>query len=746
MKTTKTNRNAVRQPQWLWRAALAGLTLAASVGVSLAQNVIVDKFDNATGAAESAAWVNNPGWGVTAASPTWTADDAQSSASSGSAEFQWTYTSGGAPGVEWQTSAPPGTDLSRATFIEFDLMVDPASGVDNNGNICAFQGGPGGVKIINFNLGAWGTPFTKGVWQHFKIAIPPGTYTSPVSTFYLNPWGGSGWGAITTPQTMIIHLDNLVIDVPAPTYPDYQPQTFLFDDTNTVVTVGTTGWYGHAVTVEWATNQSTIANPDSNPNSGSLHLVAAFAGGDNNCVVAIPMDTNYPGFSSPTPDTNVVINGMQFATVEMDVLWDTNLSTVSITNFNSVGDVNGFPLGLLVNTTGAGGQEEAFGTGTTAVPDEASNGWVHLSFPVLRNTAGIDQTIGLWLKKYSGNTNAAFTGTVAFYIDNVKFIGGSLISASPLLSISKPVKGLQTVASGAGGAYDREDVVTFDGSYTFVNQVQPVTYAMNIAYCPPGTFGGYLVRIMLVPLQAPSVDGTDASPDWNYPNILIFEITRSSTNSRVVLREKINEPASNGDLYPGNNDASLPAFTTPSPIEGNWLFTVTQNTNILVTAPDGSSTNLTFPNNYDSSAVSANFDYGLGMVAYFGSDNNGSGNIGQRVVLAHVGITNGSTTLISDNFATDNSLALGTGGWLVEAGGGASSTYVLPQSTKWFLDWTVPGSGFFVQTNVNLATGSWGTNAITSTLLGTHYHAEVDQTNLPAGGTVFFRINNAPTQ
>jgi hypothetical protein len=93
MKTTKTNRNAVRQPQWLWRAALAGLTLAASVGVSLAQNVIVDKFDNATGAAESAAWVNNPGWGVTAASPTWTADDAQSSASSGSAEFQWTYTS-----------------------------------------------------------------------------------------------------------------------------------------------------------------------------------------------------------------------------------------------------------------------------------------------------------------------------------------------------------------------------------------------------------------------------------------------------------------------------------------------------------------------------------------------------------------------------------------------------------------------------------------------------------------------------
>ena len=136
------------------RLGLTVLALSASAGTGWTQNVIVDQFNNDTGPAEVAAWANNPGWGIAAGAPTFFATDAQGSASSGSITFQWTYTNSSTPaGVQFNTSAPATADLARATFIEFDLMVDPASGVDNNGNICAFQGGANGIQCFGFNLG-----------------------------------------------------------------------------------------------------------------------------------------------------------------------------------------------------------------------------------------------------------------------------------------------------------------------------------------------------------------------------------------------------------------------------------------------------------------------------------------------------------------------------------------------------------------------------------------------------------------
>src|SRR5262249_40229524 len=161
-----------------------------------------------------------------------------------------------------------------------------------------------------------------------------------------------------------------------------------------------------------------------------------------------------------------------------------------------------FPLGLLFNAsdgTGDGGQVEAFGNSTTPVPDAASNGWVHLSFPLNNTSPGIDKTIGLWLKKYSGNTNADYQGTVAFYIDNVTFKGSviPLVQVGPTMTLSKPVYGLQTVSTATAGntSYDRESLVTAGSVYSFVNQASPVTYAMNIAYAPPAKYTGFLARI-----------------------------------------------------------------------------------------------------------------------------------------------------------------------------------------------------------------------------------------------------------
>ena len=608
INTTQKNRAGTRQAKWLWRAALAGLTLAASVGISRA-DVIVDQFDNATGAAECAAWVNNPGWGITAASPTFTSADAQSSATSGSAEFQWTYTSGGPAGVMWQTAAPAGVDLTTATFVEFDLMVDPASGVDNNGNICAFQGGAGGVQTFSFNLGSWGTPFTKGVWQHFKLPISPGTYSGPVSTFYINPWGGPGWGAISSPTTMIIHLDNLVIDVPPALYPDYV--AFAFDNSTTLssnvvsgVSGGTpgvnctgAGWYGEPTTVAWdATKNSTISHPDIPvvAGSGSMHVKATYdaLNLDNGDVIALAFNTNYFGTGN-WPDavsaTNVMIDGTHYASVDFDILWDTNLSTMSITNFNSMGDIMGVPMGLLQPAAVNGGSGVNMNNTEPAIPDAASNGWVHMSLPIPKNIANLNEIVGLYFKKWGSGGNGAIGGTAAYWIDNVVFVGGPLAIYKPTMSISEPAQGLNIV-NNSGGGYDRESLLTLKTDYSWVDQPNPVTYSIGIAGFPGVKYSGYDARLYLVP----SYSASEAEPDWgeNYLAMITVYLDGSGKANATIGCKDSQGGSGNGDLY----DSTNPVFTTTnSPIVGTWSFTFSHNTNILVTAPDGEHTNWILP-------------------------------------------------------------------------------------------------------------------------------------------------------
>ena len=175
--------------------------------------------------------------------------------------------------------------------------------------------------------------------------------------------------------TPIVYIDNIVVDVPpvgGPTYPSIMALTFD-NATNVVDPSLTTGWYGRTInTYEWSSMDAS-----NNATSGSLHVVADFTAGDNACVCAVPFDPLYPGFSSPTPDTNIVINAQQMASVEMDIKWDTNNSTVAISDFNSVGDVSGFPVGTSLQqplVLAAGRPErKLLAAQPRLLPDAASN-------------------------------------------------------------------------------------------------------------------------------------------------------------------------------------------------------------------------------------------------------------------------------------------------------------------------------------------------------------------------------------
>jgi len=718
------------------KLGLTATALFASVGIGWAQNVTIDTFD-------TAAAVSNYSYANWNGSPTGTEafsanqSTISGSPSSGSMQISVVYGGAGQNGGTFVRSGST-VDLSRANGIEFDVMIDAASPLDNNGNAMEIKMGfnsPSYNAPVDQWIGAWGgTPV--GTWKHYSIPFNAGTLNAASGQFFMQCMNYSYDGTAYTP---IVYIDNIVVDVPVPGVPTYPSTMALtFDYPTNVVTSGTTGWYGSPIdTYEWSSMDAS-----NNPNSGSLHIVAEMPPNDNACVCAIPFDPLYPGFSNPTWDTNVVINAQHCASVEMDIKWDDSVSSISISDFNSVGDITGFPLGLLFNAPGAGsgGQSEAFGTGTTSLPDTASNGWVHLSFPLNQATANIDQCIGLWLKKY--NWNSAITGTVGFYIDNVNFIGAPIPQTGPPMVISKPVYGLQQVH--VGGSYKREGVVTANSTYSFVTQAN-MSYTMGISSLPAD--GSLTARFLFVPLQAPTVDGTAPEPDWVYPNVLMAAIQRNGTGATLTLGAKVNQPNSNGSLYGSSTDWSIhPSFgTTNSPI-GNWTVAFTGLNTLLVTAPDGSSTNLVFPgvdgvntNGLSAGDVAANFDFGLGMVVYFDSINNAT--TGTRMVQSNAKIAQGATTLLSDNFVTDTILDT-TSTWILASDGGPTSTFLQAHSILYYLDWPVTFNGFNVQTNSSLslaASSAWNTNSMLPVALGAQYHVDVDVTNLPPSGPCFFR-------
>jgi hypothetical protein len=728
----------------LW--GTAGLILALSAGNSLAtQTLLISSFD--TSGTTSGWYFQN--WNGSTATIGWgagPANDADGNAASGSLQCNTDF---GNPSYQGGAYRSPGMsqDISAYTAIEYDIKVDPASPLDAFGNVADVK--------VGFSDSGWGlhnkdlniAPVsTNGGWQHVVIPLSSigGIGPQPIKEVVVQVFDNN----YATTNTTTFFVDNIKFTGPDPAYPNYT--AFTFDNGDFLHGV-VTNWYGNPVYLEWSTQDAS-----NNASSGSMHVIADFTKNNNCDVVALPFDTNYDT-TFGSPETNIVIDGTHYSAVELDVKWDTTLSTVDLTNFNARGDISGFPLGLLYNVpiggpyTGNGGQVEAAGSAAPAIPNEASNGWVHMVIPLNRSTAGIDQTVGVWLKKYTGGPPD--TGTVAYYVDNIVFDGAPLAVPQPTISISKPVVGVNCLATGAAAnaPYDRESLATFDFNYSWVDQASPVTYSMGIADFPdPAKYPNYVARIMLIPNSA----ATEAEADWTESTAMLIDIQSSGGGvTTTTLRCKTNSPNGNGTFF----DASNPVFTTTnSPVTGNWAFTFTQNTNIHVVAPDGESTNLPFPLGFSSSDVSAWFPSSQ-LVVYFGSINNGGGNIGQRLVMASAGITNGSTTMLWDKFTSDTNIDENTSGlpgggkWIIASDASTVGTGVFLIATntsfRYYIDWTTPANGFVLQTNSVLSdSAGWASTGLPAAAqLGDHYHIVLSDTNLPPpGGDLYFRSAKVP--
>jgi hypothetical protein len=157
-----------------------------------------------------------------------------------------------------------------------------------------------------------------------------------------------------------------------------------------------------------------------------------------------------------------------------------------------------------------------------------------------------------------------------------------------------------------------------------------------------------------------------------------------------------------------------------------------------MTAPDG-----TVSDPIDIGAEAAELFRGSGDSAlrvYFGVQPNAEGNKGQSVSVGGVQIKKGTQVLVADTF-TGNELDPAL--WTPNAAAGGV-LFVAPGDAGYIISWTVPDTGFVVQTSPSLKTPNWANLEVTPVTIGQKRQVVVPPGAFPAGNEVYIRMYQEP--
>jgi hypothetical protein len=280
---------------------------------------------------------------------------------------------------------------------------------------------------------------------------------------------------------------------------------------------------------------------------------------------------------------------------------------------------------------------------------------------------------------------------------------------SPAITTPKP--GLNLSSSFAAGnqpEYQRTSIKLqnrFGGGWVGQSNV---TYSFTITNFPSAaTYPGYQAHIFVT-----TGAGNNSSLDYGESNVVWLNVQANADGTAFAnFRYKIYEPQANTNMFgpeyiqtpPLSSAGTLIALGAPT-VLGTWSMTFNQDTNVTVRGPGGVSTNFNL-----RADVPVPFVDPLNFV--FGAQPNGSNNVGQVVVLADASITNEGTgvALVSDNFMLDNSLDTTTTWSLLAQAPNSVQLFGNDPGQK-IVQWTLPDTGFGLQTTTNLANpGSWTT-------------------------------------
>jgi len=474
--------------------------------------------------------------------------------------------------------------------------------------------------------------------------------------------------------------------------------------------------------VEWGPSAVAWDGNNGNPAGALLVDVHLSNSSDTPCVDYICLNGGNPWYVA------TAINFSQYKAITFDIKWD-NTSDISIGEFN---DLSTIPLtatnssgatvlnaqlnagqitGLEIDLCGGPGGQMAPFIINTNIPAAAANGWVHVVIPIDLTIANLDGCSGFvfhkWVSQYNEQIANDFHGR--FWIDNVILEGTAGPPPPPKVSVpTKATQGLNVFASTEGNSYyDRQEAELMQNSgLSWVGQAtaaNPVTYSFTIVGYPNS------VNCEAYLFLSPNPAANDSSPDWNETNCAIFYLQGNATSATANFRYKVNEPG-NQIMYsggapwtnaPGSWDGVTAGYlesgnlgsVTNNSILGTWTLKFTSDTNVTLIAPNGNSTNLIFPAynvGYFAEQTSPGFNVYLGMQA------NNADAMNQAVVYANFAVSN-TASPFSENFLTDTFLDT-TNIWRSSVSGGPKGVFIVPSGSASWVSWTLPDSGFSLQT------------------------------------------------
>ncbi|MFZ0829055.1 MAG: hypothetical protein WAO02_16700 [Verrucomicrobiia bacterium] len=533
-------------------------------------------------------------------------------------------------------------------------------------------------------------------------------------------------------------------------------------DNATTSTTHMWNWYGGA-TFAWDSTQ------DHTGNGGGALYISKIATNSTDTIM-VP-ETFAPG--SGIWNGGAPVDLTLYTNVSLWFKWDTNVSTMPLSAFNSGPGFSG--MGISLQTVNGWDQYRIF----SLVPNTASNGWVQLNYQLINTIPQINQVLGL---DYYDNKPTPWSGDVAFWIDDVVIEPGFRCICFPppvIERVAKAIPGLNVFNSTWGNSfYDRQEVYSISNAgtswYGVANAGNPVTYSFTIASmpAPASATAGCEAYLFL----SPNPNAANNSPDLNEPNMVIALVQQDTNgNATLHLQYKVNGPNQqamyNGGsqtltdnatytnyvyytgavgsqpggpitvpIAPGinnitNETGNLGSVTNPATAAGTWTIRFTSNTNVMLVAPGGDTASFVITPYYASYLDPA----AGGLRMYLGGQANNANALNQAVVYSHFTLS-GTPTAMDDNFLTD--ATLNTNLWSNSQAIGPAGVLVVPASAAYWVAWTVPAGGFYLECGNQLTNLSvWTSPTMYS---GINIIAEkqqlVDSSELPAGPTAFFNL------
>ena len=411
--------------------------------------------------------------------------------------------------------------------------------------------------------------------------------------------------------------------------------------------------------------------------SGSVRIVQNFTGASNEMFFVM-------GAFIDTSNNMATVDSSRYIAVGFDLRVDPASALTTRGDFG--------PLDIqLVPTDGPMQQ-----VGTFRIPAVATN-WIRVRL-------AMPPTIWpppLWALYFQMWSSGECTNTLAINLDNFG-LEGCDCAPPPRLEMTHPTPGLHLIPSLGGAVNQRQSIYTRSAAYSWMDAPAAVTYSVDISQFPSSEWPhepGYQAHLFLVPPHDMPDGPADSDIDWNATNVVYLQIANLSDGRAMAQFMFKTNQGSAGSMFtnadPALGPAGLLATLEALNPHGPWSLTFNVNTNIRLSAPDGSATNFCLP-----APVAALFRNPLH--AYFGVSPNNAYNFGAETVIPRIQIT-GANAALDESFAAPT---LDREVWGYAAADPAG-IFPVPAGNWSWLEWVGTDRGYVLQASTNLLAGSW---------------------------------------